>query len=138
MNGETPSSGPTGVDPSSPTRTGATVRVSPPLGNKTPTGLAKNDAMSRLLSENWWAIALRGVCGVLFGIITFVSPVATLLTLALFFAAYLLVDGVFGIISAVRAARAHDRWGLLLAEGALNILMGLIAALFPASAVSPS
>ena len=35
----------------------------------------------------------------------------------------------------MRAARAHERWGLLLAEGALNIVMGLIAGVFPVSAV---
>jgi len=55
--------------------------------------------------------------------------------LALVFAGYLLADGVFGIIAAVRAAQAHERWGLLLAESLLNILMGVVAAVFPGSAV---
>lgn len=58
-----------------------------------------------------------------------------MLSLALVFAAYLLVDGVFGIISAVRAARSHERWGWLPAEGILNIIMGVIAAVFPVAAV---
>jgi uncharacterized membrane protein HdeD (DUF308 family) len=96
---------------------------------------AASDAMSAVLAQNWWLIALRGVFAILFGIIAFAAPGAVMLTLALFFAAYLLVDGVIGIAAAVRAARAHERWGLLLAEGALNIVMGLIAAVFPVSAV---
>jgi uncharacterized membrane protein HdeD (DUF308 family) len=96
---------------------------------------ATSEAMSAVLAQNWWLIALRGVFAILFGIIAFAAPGAVMLTLALFFAAYLLVDGVIGIAAAVRAARAHERWGLLLAEGALNIVMGLIAAVLPVSAV---
>jgi uncharacterized membrane protein HdeD (DUF308 family) len=93
------------------------------------------DAMSEVLAQNWWAIALRGVLGILFGIIVFMAPVATMLSLALLFAIYLLADGVFGIVAAIRAAQRHERWGLLLAEAVLDIVMGVIAALFPASAV---
>src|SRR3954471_12716798 len=33
------------------------------------------------------------------------------------------------------AAQANERWGLLLAEGVLNIVMGVIAALFPGAAL---
>jgi uncharacterized membrane protein HdeD (DUF308 family) len=96
---------------------------------------SREAAMSALLARNWWAIAIRGAFAVLFGLIALVSPGATLLSLALFFAAYLLVDGIFGIVAAIRAASQHQRWGLLLAEGALNIVMGLIAAMFPVGAV---
>ena len=99
------------------------------------TETAASDAMSAVLAQNWWLIALRGVFAILFGIVAFAAPGAVMLTLALFFAAYLLVDGVIGIAAAVRAARAQERWGLLLAEGALNIVMGLIAGIFPVSAV---
>jgi uncharacterized membrane protein HdeD (DUF308 family) len=91
--------------------------------------------MSALLARNWWAVALRGLLGVIVGIIAFAWPVATMLSLALLFAAYLLVDGVFGIIAATRAARAHERWGLLLTEAILNIVVGVIAAIFPVGAV---
>lgn len=91
--------------------------------------------MSGLLARNWWAIALRGVAAVAFGLAALLVPGAAMLSLALFFAAYLLADGIFGIVAAIRAARAHERWGLLLAEGVLNLLMGLLAAFFPAGAV---
>ena len=49
----------------------------------------------------------------------------------LFFSAYLLVDGICGIVAAVRAARANERWGLLLLEGIVNIAIGLIALAWP-------
>ncbi|SHK46602.1 Uncharacterized membrane protein HdeD, DUF308 family [Roseomonas rosea] len=98
-------------------------------------GASPAEAMSGLLARNWWAIALRGVAALGFGLVALLVPGAAMLSLALIFAAYLLADGIFGIVSAVRAARTHERWGLLLAEGVLNLLMGLLAAFFPAGAV---
>jgi uncharacterized membrane protein HdeD (DUF308 family) len=93
------------------------------------------EAMSALLARNWWAIALRGVVAILFGLMALAMPVAVMLSMALLFAAYLSVDGVFAIVAAVRAAQAHERWGLLIVEGILNIVMGVIAAAFPVGAV---
>lgn len=90
---------------------------------------------SALLAQNWWALALRGLAAILFGVIAFAVPGTTMLSLALLFAAYLLVDGILAITAAIRAARAHERWGPLLAEGVLNILMGVGAFLFPVGAV---
>ena len=58
-----------------------------------------------------------GVVGIVVGVIAFVMPAATMLALVLLFAAYMLVDGVFAIIAAVRAGRQHDRWGMLVLEG---------------------
>jgi len=66
-------------------------------------------AMSMLLAENWWALAIRGVAAILFGLVAIILPGAAMLSLALLFGAYLLVDGVFGIVSAVRAARGEQR-----------------------------
>jgi uncharacterized membrane protein HdeD (DUF308 family) len=53
------------------------------------------------------------------------------LSLVLVFAAYTLLDGIFGIIAAARAARAHARWGLLVLEGVVNILTAAIAVFWP-------
>ena len=50
----------------------------------------------------------------------------------IFFSAYMLADGVFAIISAVRAIRRkQDRWGLVIFEGLLNIVVGIAAFLWP-------
>jgi len=88
-----------------------------------------------MLARNWWAVALRGVLAILFGVIAIGMPTAAMLSLALLFAAYLLVDGVFAIIASVRAAQSNERWGALLAEGLLNIVMGGLATAFPEGAV---
>jgi uncharacterized membrane protein HdeD (DUF308 family) len=90
-----------------------------------------NDAMSALLARNWWAIALRGLAAILFGIIALLLPGVTMLALVLLFAAYMLVDGILAIVAGVRAARHHDRWGWLVFEGAIDLIAGAIAVAWP-------
>ena len=111
-----------------------------PHGSTSPYGntvdpLTRLDAMSAVLARNWWLIALRGAFAILFGIIALIAPGATLLTLVIFFSAYMLVDGITEIVAAVRAAERHERWGYLLAAGAINILVGVLAFLMPGSAL---
>jgi uncharacterized membrane protein HdeD (DUF308 family) len=99
--------------------------------NTAAVGDARSEAMCALLAQNWWAVALRGVFGILFGLIALFVPGATILSLVLFFSAYMLVDGIFGIVAAVRAAHQGERWGLLVLEGLANIAVGVIAFLWP-------
>jgi uncharacterized membrane protein HdeD (DUF308 family) len=92
----------------------------------------QSNAAGDLLAQNWWLFTLRGVLGIIFGLIALIFPGATILSLVIFFSAYMLVDGVFGVISAVRAIRRkEDRWGLLIFEGSLNIAVGIAAFLWP-------
>jgi uncharacterized membrane protein HdeD (DUF308 family) len=96
-----------------------------------PESFDRAQAMSDLLAQNWWAMALRGVFAILFALVAFFVPGATILSLVLFFSAYMLVDGIFGIVAAFRAATHHQRWGLLILEGVVNIAVGVIAFAWP-------
>jgi uncharacterized membrane protein HdeD (DUF308 family) len=87
--------------------------------------------MNNVLVKNWWALALRGVAAVIFGIIAFALPGVTLTVLVLFFAAYLLVDGVFALIAGLKAAERHERWGALAFEGILNLVAGAAVVMWP-------
>ena len=84
-----------------------------------------------VLARNRWALALRGLFAVLFGLAVFIWPVLTLLALVALFAAYALVDGVFSIVAAIRAAGRRARWWPLLLEGVLGIAAGVVAFLWP-------
>jgi hypothetical protein len=48
---------------------------------------AQYDPMIAVLARNWWALALRGVVGILFGLVALFLPGATMLSLVLLFAA---------------------------------------------------
>ena len=87
--------------------------------------------MNNSLARNWWALALRGAAAVIFGLIAFALPGVTLTVLVLFFAAYLLVDGVFALIAGLRAAEHHERWGALALEGVLDIIAGVLVVMWP-------
>src|SRR6195256_6680619 len=92
----------------------------------------RSDSASGGLAQNWWLFLLRGIVGIIFGCLALIFPGPTMLSLVILFSAYMLVDGIFGIISAVRAIRRkEDRWGLLIFEGLIDIAVGILAFLWP-------
>src|ERR671916_3338776 len=97
----------------------------------TNTSVGADGPILPVLSRNWWLLALRGLAAMVFGVLAFVWPGITLWALVLLFGAYMLVDGIFAIVAAVRAAGREARWWLLLVEGVLGVLAGLVAFLWP-------
>ena len=87
--------------------------------------------MLDVLTRNWWAMALRGVAAIIFGILCFIWPGITLLALTLLFGAYASVNGVLALIAAVQRAGREDRWWALLVEGIVGIAAGIITFLLP-------
>jgi uncharacterized membrane protein HdeD (DUF308 family) len=83
------------------------------------------------LAQNWWAVVLRGVMGILFGLVTFVAPGISLAALVLVFGAYALVDGVLAIVSAIRRRGASDRWWVLLLAGLAGVAAGVVTLVWP-------
>jgi uncharacterized membrane protein HdeD (DUF308 family) len=90
------------------------------------------EALSEVLADKWWAVGLRGLLGIAFGLICFLVPAAAILALILLFSAYMLVDGALAIASGIKAARNDERWGLLILEGVVDLAAGAIAFLWPA------
>jgi uncharacterized membrane protein HdeD (DUF308 family) len=86
--------------------------------------------MLHALARNWWLILLRGIFAILFGILTFVWPGISLVTLVLLFGAYALVDGVFALIAAIKGGTPTPRWWLALV-GVIGIVAGLVTMLLP-------
>lgn len=87
--------------------------------------------LGEVLAKDWWLLGLRGLLGVIFGIIALIMPVATILALVLLFSAYMLVDGCFALFAAFRAMRRRDSWGMTLLQGLASIGAGVLAFLWP-------
>ena len=87
--------------------------------------------MLETLARNWWAIVLRGVFAVLFGLCAFFWPGITLAVLVLFYGAYLFADGILAVGWALVGRRAGPfPWGVFLA-GLVSIVGGLLAFSMP-------
>jgi uncharacterized membrane protein HdeD (DUF308 family) len=86
--------------------------------------------MVQALAKNWWLLLLRGIAAIIFGVLAFVWPGLTLLTLILFYGAFALVDGVLAIIAAVTGGAPAPRWWLAIV-GLLGIAAGLLTFLMP-------
>lgn len=82
-------------------------------------------------SPSWPFLLVRAIAAIVFGIIALVLPGVTIHALVLLFAAYMIVDGIFGLVAGARAVRDNERWGWFAVGGVLDIAAGLIAFFWP-------
>ena len=82
--------------------------------------------MLHALARNWWAVLLRGIAAVIFGLLAFFWPGATGVALVLLFGAYAFVDGIFSLVAAIRAAESHERWIAFAIEGIIGLIIAAI------------
>src|SRR5215203_4737788 len=82
-------------------------------------------------APSWWALVIRGLVAMLFGLAALFWPGLILTVLIILFGAYALVDGVLAIIAAFRSSWRGMRRPLLLIEGVIGILFGLVALFLP-------
>ncbi len=89
-------------------RRSAAAKVKEQLGNK--------------FGNLWWAFLIRGLVAIAAAICIFVWPQQTVLLLVKLLGAYLLIDALFGLVSAVR--RNENRFGLI--PMVAGILVGIV------------
>lgn len=82
--------------------------------------------MNRFFSEYWWIFLLRGIFGVLIGLLALFLPGITFTTFVIFLGAFLFVSGVFDVITAVNSRKTMDSWSWYLVSGILGIAIGLL------------
>src|SRR5579859_3110813 len=83
------------------------------------------------LARNWWALALRGVAAIAFGILAFLWPGFAWLVIALTWGVYVFMDGVLAIYAAAVGHGHGGQWWALLFEGVFGILAGLVTFFWP-------
>jgi uncharacterized membrane protein HdeD (DUF308 family) len=88
------------------------------------------------MRPSWGLIALRGVCAIVFGVLTLLSPGITLVVLTLWFAAFMIVDGALALITGIRAL-SHHRHGLaLVLEGLCGLAVAAIVLAWPSAGIA--
>ena len=84
-----------------------------------------------LMARNWWAVLIRGLISIIFGVMVLVWPGLALTSLIWVLAAYIFVDGIYAIISAFSHRDHYRHWWLTLIEGLIGVVAGVLAFLYP-------
>ncbi len=79
------------------------------------------------VTARWWALVIRGLAAIAFGILTFARPSISMFALVLLWGVYALLDGIFAVVLSIRGARIVPGWGWLLAGGIVSIGAGVIS-----------
>jgi uncharacterized membrane protein HdeD (DUF308 family) len=97
-----------------------------------PTSPLAGAALLHALADNWWLLLLRGVAAIVFGVLAFMWPVLTLLTLTFLWGAYAVVDGALALWEAIagRGGYTGSRFWLAIV-GIAGIIAGLLAFAWP-------
>jgi Short repeat of unknown function (DUF308) len=70
---------------------------------------ARSPSMLAALSENWWALALRGLLAMLFGLAALFLPLDTLEAVGRLFGVYAITEGVLVVLTAIRGPDTGER-----------------------------
>lgn len=85
--------------------------------------------------KGWgWAVA-QGVISVLAGLVAFVLPGPTAVTVLLVIAFWAIALGVLTAVSASRARRGGGAWGWMLARAVLDVVFGIALLAWPATGI---
>lgn len=78
----------------------------------------------------WWLFLLRGVFGIIFGLLALFNGPAAVQLLAIVLGAYLLLDGIVTISAAVAERKRLGSIGWYIFQGLLTIALGVLALTF--------
>jgi uncharacterized membrane protein HdeD (DUF308 family) len=76
-------------------------------------------------------LIVRGIVGVVFGVIAFLWPGITIAALVVIFGAYAIIDGITNLMLGFSRTGAHGRWAHVL-QGVVGIAAGVLTFMWPA------
>ena len=92
-----------------------------------------SNAISKITGtiKNWWAFLIIGILLLIGSFYMFSSPAESFVGLAGFFSALIFVSGLFTVFFALTNREDIDNFGLFLAGGILDVIMGFILLKYP-------
>lgn len=88
-------------------------------------------SLSAMLQRSWWALLLRGLAAIAFGLLTWLQPAASAAALLLVFGIYVFVDGALGVYTAIRSRGASRYWWVVLLWGLTGVVVGVLTVINP-------
>jgi uncharacterized membrane protein HdeD (DUF308 family) len=81
--------------------------------------------------KNWWMHLLIGILFIIMGVWVMSTPIASYLTLAIFFSVLMFLSGLFELVFAISNARNIDGWGWYLVAAIIDFIVGVILISYP-------
>ncbi len=86
-----------------------------------------DENMLASLGRVWWLLLFGGIISLGVGILAISLPVKTIVVLAILFAIYLIVSGIFEIVRSFASGLTGGTRVLLLITGVLSVILGIFA-----------
>ena len=90
--------------------------------------LARGDAVAR---RHAWAVGVTGVLGIVAGVVTFMAPGLTALSLLYLVAFWAIAMGTFQVIAAIQLRKELDNEFWMVLGGIASVLFGALLVAFP-------
>jgi len=87
--------------------------------------------MLAIAARQWWVLILQGVLGIVVGVLAILSPDLLVATLALLFGFWAILSGVSQLAAGWRVAEARGRSWPFLLSGAVSVIAGVLAVVYP-------
>lgn len=87
--------------------------------------------MLAIAARQWWVLILQGVLGIAVGILAIIYPDLALATIALLFAVWAIASGAAQLTAGWRVAEARGKSWPFLVSGAVSVIAGILAVLYP-------
>lgn len=81
--------------------------------------------------KHWWLMLIAGLLCVALGVVVFVFPLASYITLAILFGALMLLVGVVQLIIASSSSNYLAQRGYMIVGGILDVILGVFLCIYP-------
>jgi uncharacterized membrane protein HdeD (DUF308 family) len=93
------------------------------------TACAKNSGGGRMDAAS--LLVIRGIVGLIFGVVAFAWPGVTIAALVVIFGAYAIIDGVTNLVIGLTRTPTHGRSPATVLQGLVGIAAGVLAFIWP-------
>ncbi|WP_307828454.1 HdeD family acid-resistance protein [Antrihabitans sp. YC2-6] len=94
--------------------------------------MTSQEVLSEYGTFVWRVVLVRGILGILFGIVALAWPDITVWSLVIVFGVYAIADGIAGVSRAIANRETMSTWKWMLAMGIVSIAAGIGAFVWPA------
>ena len=86
-----------------------------------------DDNMLASIGRIWWLLLFGGIISLVVGIVIISWPTPTVIVVAVLFAIYLIISGIFEIVRSFASGLTGGTRALLLITGVLSVILGIFA-----------